>query len=103
MTKISTHLASRLFWLVFGLGLGAVQVLDGMRLGLAGPLISGLGFALIGVTGFMQPVVLGRPVGSVLYTLNDAIVGPERLRTGLAVSSFACLFVGLILKYVVKV
>jgi len=101
--KIPSHLPSRLFWLLFGLGLGSVQIVEGIRHGLLGPVISGLGLALLGVTGFIQPLLQGSPAGSVLGTLNNSIVDSKPLRTILGFSSFACLFVGLILKYLVEV
>jgi uncharacterized protein YjeT (DUF2065 family) len=98
MTKISTHLASRLFWLLFGAGFGVIQILDARMSSVA----LGLGLVLFGTAWFMHPIVLTRTMGSILSKIEDAEVGPKLLHTALTYSGLACMVVGFVLKYALK-
>lgn len=102
-SKLSRSLGSRLFWLGFGLLLGLPQLLDGIRYNLNGELFFGLGMLLLGLRGFLRPVVLGRalrmqgPAAS-----EDVTIGSPALLGALSLAMAAALVAGLVLKFMAQ-
>ena len=103
MSKIQTLIGSRIWWLLFGGGLGVFQIAQGVQQSGIGLAISGLGLLSLGVSWFLRPVPLGRPIGSVLKTMADAAIGSNALHTALTSTGIGCLVLGLVLRYALKV
>lgn len=103
MTKIQTHIGSRIWWLVFGAGLGVFQIAEGVQMSAIGLTISGLGLLSLGVSWFLRPIPLGRPIGSVLTSMADAALGSNALHTALTFTGMGCLVLGLVLRYALGV
>ncbi|MBQ5945985.1 hypothetical protein [Massilia sp. ST3] len=96
--KLKRALGSRLFWLGFGLLLGLPQLADGLRYGLNGELFFGVGMLLLGVRGFLRPVVPGRALRMKADSQADTI-GSPMLIGALSLAMAAFLVTGLILKF----
>lgn len=98
--KLSRSLGSRVFWLGFGLVLGLPQLVYGMREGLTGELFFGLGMLLLGIRGFLRPVVIGRALRMQRQDgADDISVGSPALLGALSLAMTAALVTGLVLKY----
>jgi hypothetical protein len=99
-SKIQRSLGSRLFWLGFGLLLGIPQVLDGIKYNMNGELFFGIGMLLVGVRGFLRPVVLGRALA---MKRDDAAaessIGSTALHGALSLAMAGALIAGLAIKF----
>lgn len=99
-SKLQRSLGSRLFWLGFGLLLGVPQVLDGIKYNMNGELFFGIGMLLVGVRGFLRPVVLGRALA---MKRDDAAaessIGSTALHGALSLAMAAALIAGLAIKF----
>ena len=97
--KLKRSLGFRLFWLGFGLLLGVPQLLDGITYGLKGELFFGIGMLLVGIRGFLRPVVLGRAMA---LKRDDAAaessIGSTGLHGLLSIGMAASLIAGLAIK-----
>jgi hypothetical protein len=98
-SKLKRSLGFRLFWLGFGLLLGIPQILDGIKYNLNGELFFGIGMLLVGIRGFLRPVVLGRALA---MTRDDAAaessIGSTALHGLLSLAMAASLVTGLAIK-----
>jgi hypothetical protein len=103
-SKFSRYTGSRIFWFLFGVGLGGMGLWSGLRQGLVGETLIGLGLILVGVQGLLRPVVLTRPgkIGKE-EMMRDVAVGSEVLHGALSLAMAGLLIVGFVLKYLVKV
>ena len=95
--KLKRAMGSRLFWLGFGLLLGLPQIADGIRYDLNGELFFGLGMLLLGIRGFLRPVVIGRAMRMKADSEADTI-GSPRLIGALSLAMAAFLVTGVVLK-----
>lgn len=99
-SKLSQGLGSRLFWLGFGLLLGLPQIADGLRYDLNGELFFGVGMLLLGIRGFLRPVVLGRALRMKPDGEAAAMsIGSPKLIGALSLAMAAFLATGLVLKF----
>ena len=98
-SKLKRSLASRLFWLGFGLLLGVPQVLDGIKYNMNGELFFGIGMLLVGIRGFLRPVVLGRAMALKRDDSAEASsIGSTAVHGVLSLAMAASLFAGLAIK-----
>jgi hypothetical protein len=103
-SKFSRYTGSRIFWFLFGVGLGSMGLWSGLRQGLAGETLIGLGLVVLGIQGLLRPVVLSRAgkIGKEEMT-REVSVGSDVLHGALSLVMAAALLVGFVLKYLVKV
>jgi len=98
-SKLKRSLPFRLFWLAFGLLLGVPQLLDGIMYNMKGELFFGIGMLLVGIRGFLRPVVLGRAMA---LKRDDAAaessIGSTGLHALLSIGMAASLIAGLAIK-----
>lgn len=103
-SKFSRYTGSRIFWFLFGLGLGSMGLWSGLRQGLVGETMIGFGLVLLGIQGLLRPVVLTRAGKmSKEEMAREVSVGSDVLHGALSLVMAACLLVGFVLKYLVKV
>ncbi|WP_020654096.1 hypothetical protein [Massilia niastensis] len=99
-SKLSRSLGSRLFWLGFGLLLGLPQVADGIRYHLNGELYFGVGMLLLGIRGFLRPVMIKKALTMKHDGEAEEIsIGSPMLHGALALAMTAALVTGLVLKF----
>ena len=97
--KLKRSLPFRLFWLLFGLLLGVPQILDGIKYNLNGELYFGIGMLLVGVRGFLRPVVLGRALAMRRDNgASEVSIGSNTLHIVLSLAMAAALVAGLSIK-----
>ncbi|WP_313169369.1 hypothetical protein [Massilia oculi] len=97
--KLKRSLGFRLFWLGFGLLLGVPQLLDGIMYGMKGELFFGIGMLLVGIRGFLRPVVLGRAMTLKRDDSAEASsIGSTAVHGMLSLAMAASLFAGLAIK-----
>jgi hypothetical protein len=103
-SKFSRYTGSRVFWFVFGVGLGSMGLWSGLKQNQVGESFIGFGLLLLGIQGLLRPVVLSR-AGKISKEemTRDVSVGSDVLHGALSLAMAAALLVGIILKYVVKV
>jgi hypothetical protein len=103
-SKFSRYTASRAFWFLFGVGLGSMGLWSGLRQGLVGESLIGIGLLLVGIQGLLRPVVLSR-VGKMSKEemTREVSIGSDVLHGALSLAMAAALVVGFVLKYLVKV
>jgi len=103
-SKFSHYTASRLFWFLFGTILGGIGVWSGLRQGLIGETMIGLGLILLGIQGLLRPVVLSRVAKmSKEEMTREVSIGSDTLHGALSLVMAATLVVGFVMKYLVKV
>jgi hypothetical protein len=103
-SKFSRYTGSRIFWFLFGVGLGSMGLWSGLRQGLVGESLIGLGLLLLGIQGLLRPVVLTRAGKmSKEEMAREVSVGSDVLHGALSLAMAAFLLVGFVLKYLVKV
>jgi hypothetical protein len=103
-SKFSRYTGSRIFWFLFGVGLGSMGLWSGLRQGLVGESLIGLGLLLLGIQGLLRPVVLTRAGKmSKEEMAREVSVGSDALHGALSLAMAAFLLVGFVLKYLVKV
>ena len=102
-SKFSRYTGSRLFWFLFGVGLGGMGLWNGLRQGLVGEILIGLGLVLVGVQGLLRPVVLSRAgkIGKE-EMMREVAIGSEVLHGALSLAMAGLLIAGFVLKYIVK-
>jgi hypothetical protein len=103
-SKFSHYTGSRIFWFLFGVGFGSMGLWSGLRHGLVGETLIGLGLVLLGIQGLLRPVVLTR-AGKMSKDemAREVTVGSSVLHGALSLVMAACLLVGFVLKYLMKV
>lgn len=98
-TKLKRSLGFRLFWLGFGLLLGIPQLLDGILYDMKGELFFGIGMLLVGIRGFLRPVVLGRAMALKRDNAADeSSIGSTGMHALLSIGMAANLVAGLAIK-----
>ena len=103
-SKFSRYTGSRLFWFLFGVGLGGLGLWSGLRQGLVGESLIGLGLILVGVQGLLRPVVLTRAgkIGKE-EMMREVSIGSEVLHGALSLAMAGLLIAGFVLKYLLRV
>jgi hypothetical protein len=103
-SKFSRYTGSRIFWFLFGAGLGSMGLWSGLRQGLVGESLIGLGLLLLGIQGLLRPVVLTRAGKmSKEEMAREVSIGSDVLHGALSLVMAALLLTGFVLKYLVKV
>ena len=103
MTNLFSHLVSRIVCLVLMSGMGIYQLVQGFSAHLVGVSIESIGLVLLGVSGFFQPVLFRSPLNGLFAASLAAAIGPSGLRAALAIGAMGCLFVGVFLRYALRV
>jgi hypothetical protein len=99
-TKLKRSLVFRLFWLSFGLLLGVPQLMDGILYNMKGELFFGIGMLLVGIRGFLRPVVLSRAMAMQRdAAASDVSIGSPVLHGVLSIAMAAALITGLVIKF----
>jgi len=103
-SKFSRYTGSRIFWFLFGLGLGSMGLWSGLRQGLVGESLIGLGLVLVGLQGLLRPVVLTR-AGKISREemTREVSIGSDVFHGALSLAMAAALITGFVLKYLIKV
>jgi hypothetical protein len=103
-SKFSHYAASRAFWFLFGMGLGSMGLWSGLRQGLVGESLIGIGLLLVGIQGLLRPVVLSR-AGKISKEemTREVSIGSDLLHGALSLAMAAALLAGFVLKYLFKV
>lgn len=97
--KVRRSLLSRLVWLAFGLILGVPQFLFGLQNGANGELLFGLGMILIGVRGFLRPVLLSVMKGKLRPGQSDDVsIGSAALHGVLTLAILLGVVGGMLIK-----
>jgi hypothetical protein len=101
--KFSRYAGSRIFWFLFGVILGGMNLWSGLRQGLTGESLIGIGLILVGIQGLLRPVVLSRAgkIGKE-EMMREVSIGSDVLHGALSLAMAAALVVGFVLKYLVK-
>ena len=103
-SKFSRYAGSRIFWFLFGVGLGSMGLWSGMRQNLIGETFIGVGLLLLGIQGLLRPVVLSRAGKmSKEEMTREVSIGSDVLHGALSLAMAAALLVGFVLKYLVKI
>ena len=97
--KLKRSLGSRLFWLGFGLLLGLPQLADGIRYDLNGELFFGIGMVLLGIRGFLRPVVIGKALRMQPGDVDEVSIGSPALLGALSLAMALALVAGLVMKF----
>lgn len=98
-TKVRRSLPSRVFWLGFGLLVGLPQLWFGLQNAATGELLFGLGMLLIGVRGFLRPVLLSVMAGKMRPGQTDDVsIGSAALHGVLTLIILLAVVGGLMIK-----
>ncbi|MCC2955627.1 hypothetical protein LK542_08380 [Massilia sp. IC2-477] len=99
--RIST--GARILWLALGLLLGGPTLVNGIQTGSTADLCFGIGMLLVGVRGFLRPVMFGKAVRMEMDPRTSQVsIGSPMLHGGLSLVIFAALTAGIVIKYVIK-
>ncbi|MCC2974353.1 hypothetical protein [Massilia sp. IC2-476] len=99
--RIST--GARVLWLALGLLLGGPTFVNGIQTGSTADLCFGIGMLLVGVRGFLRPVMFGKAVRMEMDPRTSQVsIGSPMLHGGLSLVIFAALTAGIVIKYVIK-
>jgi hypothetical protein len=99
--RIST--GARILWLVFGLLLGGPTLSNGIQTGSTADVCFGIGMLLVGVRGFLRPVMFGKAVRMEMDPRTAQVsIGSPMLHGGLSLVIFIALVAGIVIKYVLK-
>ena len=99
MKNLPSHFLTRIIWLIFGVGIGAVSLVDGIHTNMLGTSLLGMGMALFGVCWFMQPLLFKTPISALAATVQRTTIGSKKLYLVISFSAMACLTVGMVLRY----
>jgi hypothetical protein len=103
-SKFSRYTGSRVFWFLFGVGLGSMGLWSGLKQNLVGESFIGFGLLLLGIQGLLRPVVLSRVTKISKEEMSrDVSIGSDALHGALSLAMAAALLVGFVLKYLVKI
>ena len=103
-SKFSRYTGSRIFWLLFGLILGGMGIWSGLKQGLIGETVIGLGLVTLGIQGLLRPVVLTRVAKiSKEEMTREVSIGSDALHGALSLAMAGLLIAGFVMKYLVKV
>lgn len=99
--RIST--GARILWLALGLLLGGPTLANGVQTGSSADLCFGIGMLLVGVRGFLRPVMFGKAVRMEMDPRTAQVsIGSPMLHGGLSLVIFIALTAGIVIRYVLK-
>jgi hypothetical protein len=103
-SKLSRYTGSRIFWFLFGMTLGCMGVWSGLKQGIIGEMLIGLGLIMLGIQGLLRPVVLSRVAKmSKEEMTREVSIGSDALHGALSLAMAGLLITGFVLKYLMKV
>ncbi|CAN7398025.1 hypothetical protein [Massilia sp. LjRoot122] len=90
-------------WLALGLLLGLPTLANGVSTDNTADLCFGIGMVLVGVRGFLRPVMFGKAVRMEMDPRTAQVsIGTPMLHGGLSMVIFIALTAGIVIKYVLK-
>ncbi|BDT59261.1 hypothetical protein MasN3_27550 [Massilia varians] len=102
-SRLRLSTGARILWLAFGLLLGMPTLVNGLNTHNTADLCFGIGMVLVGVRGFLRPVMFGKAVRMEMDPRTSQVsIGSPVLHGGLSLVIFAALTAGIIIKYVLK-
>lgn len=102
-SKLRLSTGARIFWLMFGLVLGVPTLLGGLANHGTADLCFGIGMILVGVRGFLRPVMFGKALRMEQDPQTAQVsIGSPMLHGGLSMVIFIALTAGIVIKYVIK-
>ena len=102
-SKLRLSTGARIFWLVFGLVLGVPTLSNGAATGSTADLCFGIGMILVGIRGFLRPVMFGKALKMEQDPKTAQVsIGSPMLHGGLSMVIFIALMAGIVIKYVMK-
>jgi len=102
-SRLRLSTGARILWLAFGLLLGLPTLVNGINTNSNADLCFGIGMVLVGVRGFLRPVMFGKAVRMEMDPRTAQVsIGSPALHAGLSLVIFVALMAGIVIKYVVK-
>lgn len=100
-SRLRIATGARILWLVFGLLLGLPTLAGGIRTGSTADLCFGIGMVLVGVRGFLRPVMFGKAMRMEADPRTAQVsIGTPMLHGGLSLVIFVALTAGIVIRYV---
>lgn len=102
-SRLRLATGARILWLMFGLVLGVPTLLSGLARDNTADLCFGIGMILVGVRGFLRPVMFGKALRMEQDPKTAQVsIGSPTLHGGLSMVIFIALMAGIVIKYVLK-
>jgi hypothetical protein len=102
-SRLRLSTGARILWLVFGLVLGVPTLANGVTTHSSADLCFGIGMVLVGVRGFLRPVMFGKALRMEQDPQTAQLsIGSPMLHGGLSLVIFIALVAGIVIKYVLK-
>jgi len=102
-SRVRIATGARVLWLVFGLMLGLPTLNNGLQMNQTADLCFGIGMILVGVRGFLRPVMFGKAMRMELDPRTAQVsIGTPLLHGGLSLVIFVALTAGIVIKYVIN-
>ncbi len=102
-SRVRIATGARVLWLVFGLLLGLPTLNNGLQTGSTADLCFGIGMVLVGVRGFLRPVMFGKAMRMELDQRTAQVsIGTPMLHGALSLVIFVALTAGIVIKYVLN-
>jgi hypothetical protein len=102
-SRLRVSTGARILWIAFGLLLGLPTLANGLTTNNTADLCFGIGMVLVGVRGFLRPVMFGKAVRMEMDPRTSQVsIGSPALHGGLSLVIFAALTAGIVIKYVLK-
>lgn len=100
-SRLRLSTGARILWLAFGLVLGLPTLANGLNTNNTADLLFGIGMVLVGVRGFLRPVMFGKAVRMEMDPRTSQVsIGSPMLHGGLSLVIFVTLIAGILVKYV---
>lgn len=102
-SRLRIATGARILWLLLGLLLGLPTLSNGVQAHSTADLCFGIGMVLVGVRGFLRPVMFGKAVRMELDPRTAQVsIGSPMLHGGLSLVIFVALTAGIVIRYVLK-
>ena len=101
-SKLRHSTGARVLWLMFGLLLGLPTLNNGFATGSTADLCFGVGMVLVGIRGFLRPVMFGKALKMEQDPQTAQLsIGSPMLHGALSLVIFIALTAGIVIKYVI--
>jgi hypothetical protein len=102
-SRLRIATGARVLWLAFGLLLGLPTLAGGVQTGSTADLCFGIGMVLVGVRGFLRPVMFGKAMRMEADPRTAQVsIGTPALHGGLSLVIFLALTAGMVIRYVLN-
>jgi hypothetical protein len=102
-SRLRLSTGARLLWLGLGLALGVPTLINGIAVASTADLCFGVGMILVGVRGFLRPVMFGRAIKMEQDPRTARVsIGSPMLHGALSMVIFIALMAGIVIRYVLK-